>query len=94
MDVMMLHRCLIPDDEIGMSDEVSQIRVLPDMTTGGFMDVDRDFENGMSSAATLEKKRGDARGSDADHNLLLTTKVMTEGVVDKGFHCATWAIKE
>jgi hypothetical protein len=94
MDMMVLHWSLIPDNEIRMANQIGQMRVLLDKTNRRFVNVDGNFESGVSSTAAFEKKSRNARGCDADHNLALTTEVMAKGVVDKGFSCSPWTVKE
>jgi hypothetical protein len=94
MDMMVLHWSLIPDNEIHVANKISQMRVLPDKTNRRFVNVDGNFESGVSGTSAFEKKSCNARGCDADHNLALPTEVMARRVVDKGFSCSTWTVKE
>jgi hypothetical protein len=90
----MLHRGLVPDDEVCLTDEICQVRVLLNATGRGFMDFERNLEGGMRSPTSIEKQRSDARGSNTKNNLGLTTQMRTDSVVDKSLACATWTIEE
>jgi len=48
----------------------------------------------VNSAASFEKKRGDARGCNTNDNFDFTTERGTESVVYKSLACATWTMKK
>ena len=58
------------------------------------MDLNGDLEGGVNSAASFEKKRGNARGCDTNDDLYLTTERGAESVVYESLACATWTMKK
>jgi len=94
MDMAVLHGSFIPDNEISTTNKLSQVRVLPDIAGRRLMDVKGDLEGRVNSAASFEKKRGNARGCNTNDNFDFSTERGTESVVYKSLACATWTMKK
>ena len=58
------------------------------------MDVNGNFESGISSMATLKEKSSNTQRRNTDHNSALTPKRATKSVVNKGFFCSTCTMEK
>jgi hypothetical protein len=94
VQVTVLHKGLIPNDQVCYLEEITKLWPSRDWTGGRLIDLDRNVETGMGSAATFKQKSCNARGCDTDDNLALRTKAIAEGVVDIGFACTTWTMEK
>jgi len=60
-NMSVLHGCLIPNDQVSLIDQSSQLGVYVDGAKGGLKTGNRDLKPEMCSATTLEKKSSNAR---------------------------------
>jgi len=58
----MLHRGLIPNDQVSHINQLCQLRGFKNITDRGLMARDGDLEAGMGSTTTLKKKGSNSRG--------------------------------
>ena len=85
----MLHGCLIPYDQVCLTDQSREVGVFVDVAKRVLMNGNGDFEAGMSSATTFKKKCCNARGSHTKNNFALGAQVVAKGIVKIGLACAT-----
>jgi hypothetical protein len=94
MQVTVLHKGLIPNDQVCYLKEFTKLWPSRDWTGGRLIDLNRDVETGMGSAATFKQKSCNARGCDTDDDFALRMKAIAEGVVDIGFAYTTWTMEK
>ena len=93
-NVLVLHGCLIPDDQVSFANQLCQVRLFLNVAGCRLSTGNGDLEAGMGSATTLEKKGSNPRGCNAKNDLLLGAQVVTEGVVKVGLASAPRTMKK
>jgi len=92
--VTMLHKGLIPNDQVSHMNQLCQLRGFRDTTDRRFMARDGDLKAGMGSATTLEKKGSNPRGGNTQYNLVLRAQVIAEGIIKECLANASSTMKE
>ena len=92
--MVMLHRGLIPNDQVSHTNQLCQLRGFRDTADRRLMARNGDLEAGMGSATTWKKKGSNARGCNTQYNLVLGAQVIAKGVVKESLASASSTMKK